>query len=237
MSKTDKESINENEDQSMEEILQSIRRIITEDDAEDSDDNNLSSKSSLAPIGVSDSDEIEIVDGLEDEPLNTEFDDIGTDEEDDQESDILELTEIIGDNLDTEDYDSDVNELDNNHDTMAKTESAELTNSDVEALIKNKSDDTDVLQNIDGVLGVKSDSESLLSNSTAKATSALLNKVRKTTQTETQSHTGISTRGGITVEDLMIEAMRPMLKTWLDENLPSLVERIVQKEIQKLSGN
>ena len=39
---------------------------------------------------------------------------------------------------------------------------------------------------------------------------------------------------GRTVEDLVMELMRPMLREWLDENLPDMVERLVQKEIRYL---
>ncbi len=39
---------------------------------------------------------------------------------------------------------------------------------------------------------------------------------------------------GRTVEDLVVEMIRPLLREWLDRNLPILVERIVQKEIRKL---
>lgn len=38
-----------------------------------------------------------------------------------------------------------------------------------------------------------------------------------------------------TLEDLVKEMLRPMLKTWLDDNLPSLVERIVRTEIERVS--
>jgi cell pole-organizing protein PopZ len=38
-----------------------------------------------------------------------------------------------------------------------------------------------------------------------------------------------------TLEDLVAEMLQPMLKTWLDENLPQLVERLVQEEIQRVS--
>jgi uncharacterized protein len=37
------------------------------------------------------------------------------------------------------------------------------------------------------------------------------------------------------VDDLMAELLRPMLKTWLDENLPALVERLVQLEIERVA--
>ncbi len=38
-----------------------------------------------------------------------------------------------------------------------------------------------------------------------------------------------------TLEDLAKEMLRPMLKNWLDDNLPSLVERIVRTEIERVS--
>ena len=38
-----------------------------------------------------------------------------------------------------------------------------------------------------------------------------------------------------TLEDLVKEMLRPMLKAWLDDNLPALVERIVRAEIERVS--
>lgn len=38
-----------------------------------------------------------------------------------------------------------------------------------------------------------------------------------------------------TLEDLVKEMMRPMLKSWLDDNLPPLVERLVRDEIERVS--
>lgn len=38
-----------------------------------------------------------------------------------------------------------------------------------------------------------------------------------------------------TLEDLAKEMLRPMLKTWLDDNLPPLVERLVQAEIERVT--
>jgi cell pole-organizing protein PopZ len=37
------------------------------------------------------------------------------------------------------------------------------------------------------------------------------------------------------IEGLMREMLRPMLKNWLDDNLPSLVERLVRAEIQRVA--
>jgi len=38
-----------------------------------------------------------------------------------------------------------------------------------------------------------------------------------------------------TLEDLVKDMLRPMLKAWLDDNLPGLVERIVRGEIERVS--
>ena len=42
-------------------------------------------------------------------------------------------------------------------------------------------------------------------------------------------------RPGATVEQLAEDLLRPMLREWLDANLPDMVERLVQKEIQRMA--
>ena len=44
-------------------------------------------------------------------------------------------------------------------------------------------------------------------------------------------------RSGTTLEDLMIEALQPMLKSWLDANLPQIVQHLVEKEIRRISNS
>ena len=41
--------------------------------------------------------------------------------------------------------------------------------------------------------------------------------------------------GNVTLEDMARELMRPLIKTWLDQNLPRIIEKMVQKEIDKVS--
>ena len=43
-------------------------------------------------------------------------------------------------------------------------------------------------------------------------------------------------RGGRTVEDLVREELRPLLKEWLDQHLPPIVERAVRAEIERVVG-
>jgi cell pole-organizing protein PopZ len=41
--------------------------------------------------------------------------------------------------------------------------------------------------------------------------------------------------GGKTIEDLVKEMLRPMLKDWIDRSLPPMVERLVEREIARLT--
>jgi uncharacterized protein len=65
----------------------------------------------------------------------------------------------------------------------------------------------------------------LISNETIAAVDSAFN---------TLAHTIIG-QNARTLEDLVKEMLRPMLKSWLDDNLPSLVERIVRAEIERVS--
>jgi cell pole-organizing protein PopZ len=43
-------------------------------------------------------------------------------------------------------------------------------------------------------------------------------------------------RGGPTIEDVVREELRPLIKAWLDQHLPPLVERLVRAEIERVVG-
>jgi uncharacterized protein len=70
-----------------------------------------------------------------------------------------------------------------------------------------------------------SEERDLLSPATAAAIEAAFNTLAQTTHP----------RGGRTVEELVSELLRPMLKAWLDDNLPAIVERLVRAEIERVS--
>ena len=65
----------------------------------------------------------------------------------------------------------------------------------------------------------------ILSNTTVFAVESAFNSL---------AHTVLSNNAR-TLEDLVKEMLRPMLKSWLDDNLPGLVERIVKAEIERVS--
>ncbi len=41
--------------------------------------------------------------------------------------------------------------------------------------------------------------------------------------------------GRLTLEDMARDLMRPLIKTWLDENLPRVIDRVVTRELEKLA--
>ncbi|MET4170911.1 cell pole-organizing protein PopZ [Bradyrhizobium sp. LA6.1] len=65
----------------------------------------------------------------------------------------------------------------------------------------------------------------ILAQSTVSAVESAFNSL---------AHTVLSSNAR-TLEDLVKEMLRPMLKSWLDDNLPGLVERIVKAEIERVS--
>src|SRR6267143_3768465 len=67
--------------------------------------------------------------------------------------------------------------------------------------------------------------QQILSRSTVSAVESAFNSLANT----------VLSNNARTLEDLVKEMLRPMLKSWLDDNLPGLVERIVKAEIERVS--
>jgi cell pole-organizing protein PopZ len=67
--------------------------------------------------------------------------------------------------------------------------------------------------------------QQIMSGSTVSAVESAFNALQNT----------VLSNNARTLEDLVKEMLRPMLKSWLDDNLPNLVERIVKAEIERVS--
>jgi uncharacterized protein len=80
--------------------------------------------------------------------------------------------------------------------------------------------------------------DSLLSEQALNASAAALRGLASLgtgTAPASAHNTAPHFRSGQTVEDLVVEALKPMLKEWLDTNLPALVDRKVQREVERIS--
>lgn len=80
--------------------------------------------------------------------------------------------------------------------------------------------------------------ETLMSKDTAAKSAATLQTLKNipTPETPAPPPSGVGFRSGTTIEALVLEGLRPMLKEWLDANLPAMVERLVEREIKRLSA-
>ena len=65
----------------------------------------------------------------------------------------------------------------------------------------------------------------LISSATSAAVDSAFNTLAQT----------VLMQNARTLEDLVREMLRPMLKSWLDDNLPGMVERLVRAEIERVS--
>jgi cell pole-organizing protein PopZ len=83
-------------------------------------------------------------------------------------------------------------------------------------------------------------SEPLVGSSVAGATASAFDRLNQAVQDSVPmpraSEPGpFLGEGGKTIEDMVKEMLRPMLKEWLDRNLPPIVERFVEREIVRLT--
>tara|TARA_B100001123_G_scaffold201672_2_gene228856 strand:- start:173 stop:748 length:576 start_codon:yes stop_codon:yes gene_type:complete len=185
------------QDQSMEEILQSIKRIIA--DESDEADTPMAEDTTPAPL--------ELTDMVEEDGTVTkiESDETLAAAASDLEEPEADMPDVSGPSLE---------------EMMAEDSLPEPTPAEAPAPNPAKAD-------LD---------EGLVSDNAMQASMAALQSLTgEKPKPAATSTTSAPFRSGQTVEDLVVEALKPMLKEWLDANLPQVVERLVQKEIRRLS--
>ncbi len=208
---------------SIEEILDSIRQIISEDDEEDVDDSEVEQES--APEHAASAPEVapapsavmaqSAVDAMDfDAPMSSEpLDQSAIDDMDfdapaaEDEDDVLDLTERVGSAADEMDIDF-----------------AEEPEDEPEAMPEPEAISKPV--SVEPKVEASEPQESLLTqNAESAAVSAISELVRKTA---VESH-------GITLEDIVRTELKPLLRAWLDKNLPVVIERLVREELERVS--
>jgi uncharacterized protein len=199
-----------NKDQSMEEILQSIKRIIADEESVPAPTTDVLELSETVQKTdkVKGSDILELKDLVEASPEEHLASILGAPKND--TGDDQEMQDILG-------------AIDLHFAQQTPVESApQMTNHAV--------DHDDVLANID----------SLLDTQTVQASTHALQSLKNLGATPppaaAPSGLPLGFRSGATVEDLVVEALKPELKQWLNTHLPSIVERMVSAEIKKITG-
>lgn len=217
----------EQHEPSMEEILSSIRRIISDEEAEGAEDSDAAEQAgSGSAQGRAES--------FEDDAQS-----FGTTGEDDESDDVLELTKVVresGEVVDLKSEAADGAELDaDDSDTVEDQEEAELAPpEDMPESEPDAMTDDYVNQEDEATVDTKQvDADELISVSATTTASGAIAKL--TSAFRTPAEESIADTDGRTMEQFAEDIMRPMLKEWLDEHLPPMIERIVEKEIRKIA--
>ena len=128
------------------------------------------------------------------------------------DEDIVELTEIVDE------------PAEENFDEVLEDVSAEEPPEDVVAPMPEPEVEPepaiveDVINKID---------EEVLSNSAQEVASSAFSQLAK--------KAAVDRTGLISIEDIVREEMRPILRTWVDDHLPKMLERLLQEELDKIA--
>jgi len=93
------------------------------------------------------------------------------------------------------------------------------------------SEDEDILELTEII---DQDEKELISTKSAEKVNDILKDFTSTIKDKNLDN-NVSSKNAL--EELVIEMLKPELKTWLDKNLPSLVKELVESEIKKLVQN
>jgi len=245
---------------SMEEILSSIRRIIADEETEESKpDDELQGEAAAENSGL---DALEMLDDDDDDDdvddttdvleLTSVVDDDGGIVELDTSTPAPTTLEIVDDSIDEDDdieIDDDIPSIDDLTETdivepepvemlpeidLTPVEAETPAPEPVHTMPVNTIDAVTIQEDEPAVSTKKAESEALLSTGTASTTTGAFAKLSKAFR-PTPVEESVADGAGRTVEQFIEDMARPMLKDWLDENMPAIVERLVQKEIQKIA--
>jgi hypothetical protein len=194
---------------SMEEILASIRRIISEDGTPE---DGAQDAAAAAPAPSEEP---------EDAESSAETEAVAPAEPD--EDDVLELTEIAEEA--GEEADRDSIDIDGMFDSAAEPEA--------EAEAEAEYEPEPAPAPVPASHVASAPEGGLLSAAAASAAESQLSSLVAAVG-QAQGGTPIGA-GNRTIEDLVKEVMRPMIKQWLDAHLPALTERIVRREVERLA--
>ncbi len=259
---SDQANIDE-EDLSIEEILSSIRQIISEEDEDETtlDDEGGSPEEEAAsaskpaaepeesPKGgdaLTDKQSQDDIDQLmaqadaqaaqdaednpidivEEEPADSEPEAVENSGNNEDDDDILELDTPVEEDTPSPiaDVEIDMRDLETDSDTPSD-DNAEISDT---AIIKDNNEKNDIA---DDSANIDTD---LISEAAAAASLASLSKLGKRAPIERADE---SREGALTLEDMARDMMKPMLKEWLDAHLPGIIEKMVEKELRRLSRN
>lgn len=245
----DNETKNPDEEPSIEEILSSIRDIISEDDEAEAvaDEAEVVVEAKVEPEPAK---EESLVDKVfakekEEEPAAVEVE-----KPKDEDDDVLELTDLAEEDqpaAEPEEKDPlagiDLGHPDEDDLDIIEEEPETMDNDAVDDIfdsIEVSEETAEAEAEIDVFDAITSDDMPAVIDEPV-AEDALVDKIAETAtigaMVKLAENIAVSrTKEGVTLEDIVKQSLRPMLKEWLDENLPTLIERLVSLELERLAN-
>lgn len=229
---------NPDQEPSMEEILASIRRIISEDGDEG---DQPAEQAAEPPVLEAESEPVEPEAPAEPEPAA------------ETEDDVLELTEVVSEQpaAEPEPEPEAISEPEPipepEPDPEPEPEPEPALEAEAETALDFEEPDmddapldfaapSDDLPEMEDTLSqAPADDDSLVADSTALMASAAMSKLTESPSGDAGDVASAMQMGDKTIEALVRELMRPMLKQWLDQNLPAIVERVVEREVSRVA--
>ena len=213
----------EQHEPSMEEILSSIRRIIADEEAEEThpEDDELGAAEAHA------------------DALNDDADALASAAEDDPE-DVLELTKVVRESGEVVDLKAEGDayaaragapppDAAGDEVELAPLDAGGYQESHNVTSDESKQEEPTAVEMKSAAIGAE-----LVSATAASAATGAFARLSEALH-QTPPEESVADDSGRTVEQFVEDMIRPLLKEWLDQNLPPIVERLVQKEIQKIA--
>ena len=195
---------------SIEEILASIRQIISDDDE----------GRPAGEIDMPADDKFEI-------PVHTS--EVAAEKPRDPFDDVLDLTEEVGGDEKVFDLSDDKFDIPQSEPIFTPEPPARASDLDLSA-----SPEPVRKATVDVSAG-QDDIDALFSAPAAEATTEAFSRLLGNIPVEREENKRLYADGRITLEDIAKDLLRPILRQWVDDHVPSLVERLVEKELEKLA--
>ena len=243
------ENNTEEEEPSIEEILASIRQIISDDEEESGEDDDSDAEEHSEVVAEPDSEIDDDVAAVEKTPVAKDPVSVesASEPEVDEDDDILDLTQKVEEEAPAEEVsvEEEPDVVMEDVEPLAEPE-PEIIAEDI-AIEEPVMEDTGTEVIVDEMEGVVDEiaeepvevyapidqaEDDILSSSilTENAENAALDAF-----STLSARSAIDNTSGVSIEDIVRDEIRPLLRVWVDENLPPMVERLLQDELEKIS--
>lgn len=224
---------------SMEEILRSIQQIIEEEEQEVKQ-RITEGEDILELTEIYEQGEVPDNQPIEEEPITDVMEKVASMIEDEETQKEPSL-ENNSNNNDEHKPNNNLNNLEQNlynnvdNDSSSNDDADDVQNQELE---NEKLNQNNKEENIMSQESLSKEESGLLSGEQIANSVSMLNELSEKVAKETMSNDSLSKafRSGVTIEDITKEAIKPLLKEWLDENLPAIVKKMIKKEIRRITS-